>query len=455
MVAAAALTLAACGSKTDTNTSASSGTTAAATTAAASSSDTAASSADTAAASSADTAASSADTAASSADTAGSSAAETAGSSSGTPSAGGLQIVPQVQIDIEGKEVKSTATGQPADPADGGGKKCANVNLAMVGALSGPNAALGQNILYGANVAIEAHNKANPDCQVTIKSFDTEGDPQKATQVVPTVVADTSVIGVLGPAFSGETGTTGDIFNQANLLSLTASATNPDLTTNGWKTFYRGLANDAVQGPAVAKYMVETLKYKKVCVIQDNSDYGVGLAKTITSGLGSSADAGCSGAVKTGDKDFSATVTKVKSASPDAVFYSGYYAEAAPFVKQLRDGGVTATFVSADGTNDPQFVAQAGEASKDAILSCPCGPAPEAFAKTYAEVNKGAKPGVYSVEGYDLTTIMLKGIDSGITDRAKLVEFVKNYDGQGLARQYKWDDKGELASALIWIYKVQ
>ena len=79
--------------------------------------------------------------------------------------------------------------------------------------------------------------------------------------------------------------------------------------------------------------------------------------------------------MKKGDKDFSAAVTQVKGASPDAVFYGGYYSEAAPLVQQLKDGGVTATFVSADGTKDPEFVKQAGEASKDAILSCPCGPA--------------------------------------------------------------------------------
>ena len=115
---------------------------------------------------------------------------------------------------------------------------------------------------------------------------------------------------------------------------------------------------------------------------------------------------------------------------------------------------MTATFVSADGTNDPQFVAQAGAASKDAILSCPCGPAPDAYATEYQDLN-GAAPGVYSTEGYDLTTIMLTGIDSGVTDRAGLVDFVKNYDGLGLARQYKWDATGELSSSLIWIYKVQ
>ena len=98
----------------------------------------------------------------------------------------------------------------------------------------------------------------------------------------------------------------------------------------------------------------------------------------------------CNISVKKGDKDFSAAVNQVKGVSPDAVFYSGYYAEAAPFVQQLRDGGVTATFVSADGTKDPEFVKQAGEASKDAILSCPCGPATGDFAD---EVHGRIRPG--------------------------------------------------------------
>ena len=75
--------------------------------------------------------------------------------------------------------------------------------------------------------------------------------------------------------------------------------------------------------------------------------------------LGPVADSACNISVKKGDKDFSAAVTQVKGAVPDSVFYSGYYAEAAPFVQQLRDGGFEGTFVSADGTKDPR-VRQAG-----------------------------------------------------------------------------------------------
>ncbi|MBI9114003.1 branched-chain amino acid ABC transporter substrate-binding protein [Sanguibacter suaedae] len=383
---------------------------------------------------------------------------KTAGGTAADASSGGtadeLAIVADVQIDTTGAEVAADGAGEPADPAGDGSAVCDPVTIALAGALTGPNAALGQNILYGAQVALEKHNEANADCQVAITPFDTEGDPQKATQVAPQIVGDESVIGLLGPAFSGETKATGDVFHQAGLLSLSASATNPDLTTNGWDTFYRGLANDAVQGPAVARYMVDTLGYEAVCVVSDNSDYGIGLAEEIVGGLGDAADESCSTEVKTGDKDFAAGVQLISGSEADAVFFAGYYAEAAPFVQQLRDAGVETPLVSADGVNDPQFVSQAGSSSEGAVLSCPCGPAPEEFAAEYEEMH-GQAPGVYSTEGYDLMTILLRGVDSGATDRASLLEFVAGYEGEGLARSYMWDDTGELSDALIWIYSVK
>jgi branched-chain amino acid transport system substrate-binding protein len=325
----------------------------------------------------------------------------------------------------------------------------------MAGALTGPNAALGINFLNGAQLAITEFNTANPGCQLTLKQFDTEGDPQKATQVAPQITGDASIIALLGPAFSGETKATGAIFNQSGLISVTASATNPALTTNGWTNFFRGLGNDNSQGGATANWLTTQKGFTKVCVAQDNTDYGVGLANVVTETLGAAADGNCAVKVKTGDKDFSAGIQLIKGESPDAVYYAGYYAEAAPFVQQLRDAGVTAQFVSGDGTNDPQFVSQAGNASKDAILTCPCGPAPSDFASKY-QAQFNIAPGVYSVDAYDLATIMVTGIASGkVTDRASMIEYFKTYDGQGIAKTYKWDSSGELAVANPWLYQVQ
>jgi branched-chain amino acid transport system substrate-binding protein len=377
----------------------------------------------------------------------------TSAAASGGSAPGGLSIQPISQIASDGSKIAASGGAAPANPAGDGKATCSGINIAMVGALTGGNAALGANILGGIKTAVEAHNKANPGCQVQIKQFDTEGDPQKATQVAPSIVADSSVIGMFGPAFSGETKATGPIFFQAGLLSV-STATNPKLTGNGWTNFFRILGNDNSQGAAAANYLTKVLNYKKVCVVQDDSDYGVGLANVVSTTLGSAADSACAGKVKTGDKDFSSLVNQIKIESPDAVYYSGYYAEAAPFVSQLRSAGVTAKFVSGDGTNDPQFVKQAGAASDGALLTCPCGPAPAAFAAEFKGVN-GTAPGVYSVEGYDGATIMLKGIDSGVKTRKDMIAYFRSYSGEGVAKAYKWAANGELAAANPWIYDVK
>ncbi|MGX1807889.1 branched-chain amino acid ABC transporter substrate-binding protein [Nocardia sp. NPDC055321] len=322
---------------------------------------------------------------------------------------GQLTIDPVVQIDSDGKQVAATDQAAAAKAAGDGQATCAEQSIAMAGPLTGPNANLGLNIVRGVRLALDEFNKANPNCKVNLKEFDTEGNPQKATQVIPTIVNDKSVVALIGPTFSGETKATGQILSEAGLLALTPSATNPDLTKNGWKTFFRGLGNDAVQGPAVAKYLAGSGKYKKICVVKDNTEYGTGLAQNLTDTLGAIADPSCAAEIKEGDKDFSAVVSKLNAAKPDGIYYAGYYAEAAPLVQQLRSGGVTAEFISADGTKDVEFTKQAGDASKGSLLSCPCGPAPDSFAAAY-KASSGFEAGTYSTEGYDLTTIVLKGI---------------------------------------------
>jgi branched-chain amino acid transport system substrate-binding protein len=382
--------------------------------------------------------------------------APAATSSAPAPGAPGapLQIKQLVQVDECGKVVPVQQGAQPVDPAGDGKATCEPVSLAMAGALTGPDAALGINILDGAKLAVDKHNAANPGCQVELVTFDTGGVEQNAVNIAPQIIDNPKIRGLIGPAFSGETQATGNTFNQAGLVAATASATRVSLSENKWKTFFRGLANDGVQGPAVANYLKLNLGYKKVCVIDDSTPYGQGLADIVKSTLGGASDSSCSDSIKKGDKDFSAAVTKITSAKPDAVFFGGYYAEAALLSQQLHDAGVKAVFVSGDGSKDQQYVDQAGDASKDALLSCPCGPAPDAFATEYnAKFNQA--PGTYSTEGYDLATIMLKGIDSGKVSRPDLLEWVKTYNGPGVARNYQWTENGELISKLVWIYKVQ
>ncbi|MBB4682914.1 branched-chain amino acid transport system substrate-binding protein [Amycolatopsis jiangsuensis] len=346
-----------------------------------------------------------------------------------------------------------SAAADAADPAGDGKAQCSPVSLAYAGTINGENAALGQNILNGAKLAVDQHNKANPGCKVTLKQYDTEGTPDKAPGIVNQIVNTPAIIGVIGLPFSGESKAVGNIFDQAGLVSVTPAATNPGLAQNGWKTFFRGLGNDSTQGPAAAKFITGELKASKVCVIQDDSEYGTGLAASITKALGDKAT--CSDSVKSKQTDFSAVVNKVKGANPDAVFYSGYYREGAPFAQQLSDAGVEAKFVGPDGVKDDEFVKGAGDAASKAYFTCPCVPADQftKFTEAY-KAAAGKDPGTYSPEAYDIATILLKGVDAGKKDRAGMLDFVKNYDGQGLTKHFKWDSHGELAKTTVWSYKV-
>jgi branched-chain amino acid transport system substrate-binding protein len=346
-------------------------------------------------------------------------------------------------------------SGAVLPKGDGKATCAATTTLAYAGAQTGANAQLGVNIFNGIQLAINQHNAANPGCQVQFKKFDTEGDPNKATGPVTQLVSEPEIVGVIGLPFSGESKATGNIFEQKGLVHITPSATNPGLTENGWTTFFRGLGNDAVQGPAAAKFLTGKLGAKKVYLVQDDSDYGIGLGTSTSAGLGSALVG--TEKVTTGQKDFSAVISKIMNAKADAVFYAGYYAEGAPFDQQLSGKGFTGTFVAPDGVKDDQFIKQAGDASNNAYFTCPCIPGeliPD-FAKAYKEVSKGTEPGTYSIEGYDAATVLLSGIDAGKQSRADLLSWVKTYDKDGLSKHYKWDAKGELQAPTVYGYKVE
>lgn len=369
------------------------------------------------------------------------------GTTESSGSSGKVNIPAISKVDVPAGAVKPAGDGKATCPA--------TTTLAYAGAQTGPNAQLGVNIFNGIQLAIDQHNKSNPGCQVQFKKFDTEGDPNKATGPVTQLVSESDIVGVIGLPFSGESKATGNIFEQKGLVHITPSATNPGLTGNGWTTFFRGLGNDAVQGPAAAKFLTGKLGAKKVYLVQDDSDYGIGLGTSTSAGLGS-ALAGTE-KVTTGQKDFSAVISKIMNAKADAVFYSGYYAEGAPFDQQLVGKGFTGTFVAPDGVKDDQFIKQAGDASNNAYFTCPCLPGeliPE-FASAYKDVSKGAEPGTYSIEGYDAATVLLSGIDAGKQSRADLLAWVKAYDKDGLSKHYKWDAKGELQAPTVYGYKVE
>ncbi|MGC4811783.1 branched-chain amino acid ABC transporter substrate-binding protein [Micromonospora sp. DT228] len=337
-----------------------------------------------------------------------------------------------------------------AASGDCGGK------IAIFGAFTGDNAGLVIPSLNGANLALEQFNAANPNCKVTMQQFDTQGDPAVATPFANQIAGDNSFLGVIGGHFSGESDATMPIYQAAGLAMVSPSATRTDLTQKGNTSFYRVVGNDGTQAGAVASYL-KTQNAQKVFLVDDASAYGAGITEELGKQLGP--------LIVNKDKiqerqaQFDATISKIKSAQADFVFYGGYTREAAPLVKQMRAAGVQAKFVGPDGLYDPAFPAGASGGAEGAIITCPCLPADKAGGTFSADYQKkfGIPPGSYGAEGFDGATIFLDAFKAGKKTRADILAFVKAYDKQGVSKYIKFDSKGDVdpSKVVIWAYQIK
>ncbi|MGN6721243.1 MAG: branched-chain amino acid ABC transporter substrate-binding protein [Marmoricola sp.] len=347
----------------------------------------------------------------------------------------------------------TTNSNSSGNPTGGSSSAGCTHNIAYLGAATGPNGALGQNMIGGIKLALSKYNKSHASAKVCLKTFDSQGDKTQAATLAPQIVHDASIVALIGPGFSGESKATGATFFQAGLPSISPSATNVTLTQNGWTTWHRVIGNDAAQGAADGKYILNKLKAKKVIVIQDDSDYGIGLATVVKSTLGSAVVA--TDKVSTGQTDFSATVSHVQSSGATVLFYGGYYAESGLLAKQLRQAGWKGTFVSGDGSEDPKFVSTAGaSAANGALLSAPAGPAPASFNTEYQALI-GSPAGLYSTQAYDATNIVLAGLEAGKTSHSDLNSFIGSYTGQGISGPIAFDSKGDIKQSVIYMYTVK
>ncbi|GLZ01784.1 branched-chain amino acid ABC transporter substrate-binding protein [Actinoplanes sp. NBRC 103695] len=349
-----------------------------------------------------------------------------------------------------GCQDSGTAGGGDTTAAACGGK------IAIFGAFTGADAGQVLSSLNGAKLAVKKFNTANPDCKVTMQEFDTQGAPDQATPIANQIAQDQSFVAVVGGHFSGESKATMPIYEAAGMVMVSPEATAAELTTGGNKAFHRVVGNDNSQGGAAVEYLKNVAKSKNVFLVDDGSTYGAGIIATVKQGLGSLA-AGAD-KVQKDQTNFDATISKIKGAKADTIAYGGYTNEAAPLLKQARASGVKAKFIGFDGLYDPNFPKGAGEAAEGASVLCPCGPVAKAggtFGKDYeAEYREPA--GAYGAEGFDATTVLLDGFKAGKKTRADLLAWVDAYDKQGVSKNIKFDQNGDVdkSKVVVWSYKI-
>jgi branched-chain amino acid transport system substrate-binding protein len=345
--------------------------------------------------------------------------------------------------------------------AGGGAPEAATtVKIGLMGDLTGENSGIVIPLRNAAQLAFEEYNATNPATKIEMVEYDSQGVPEQATALVQQAINTDKIVGLIGPAFSGESRQVGPILEEGMIPSVTASATNPGLAENGWKYWHRIVGNDNSQGSAVAEYMTRALGVKKAFVIHDNQEYSKGVADVASETLKSGGVTPETDVIDPQGSDYASTVNKVKAAAPDAIFYGGYYAQAGRLLKQLRDGGVEATFLSGDGSLDPGLAKGAGGTNADgAIVSCPClidptgkaGPASKELAEAY-KAKFNTDTAIYSGEGYDAATAFIEAIKAGKTDTASINEYFKTIDVPGVTKQIKFAENGEPTVSDVYVY---
>ena len=362
----------------------------------------------------------------------------------------GLGILPVGRINLEGRRFDAPAPEHPANPAGDGTAQCRRLTVAVAGDLSTVE---GAGIANGAQLAVDQHNAKNPGCQLVLVRVDSRGNTVTALNQAKRLVSTPDVIAVIGPTTSSDAAAVGPLYNEAGLVSLSPSATAATLTDKGWKTFFRGINNDDVEGESLARHLTGTLMRKRVCVISDNGESAAGLARAVTQGLGSAAVESCSSITPTGTVDIPARVADITKAGADGVFFAGSPRDAGPLAAALKKSAPQVVFAAGDQANSADFVALAGDAAPAAVLSCLCSPDPKSFTTEFTEKFTDA-PTRFALESYDLATIVITGIDARRQTRVQMREYVSRYEGNGLSRHYKWAPTGELLDNTVWLYPI-
>lgn len=339
------------------------------------------------------------------------------------------------------------------------------VRIGHVAPLSGPQAHYGKDNENGARMAVEDLNTRNiviggKKIRFELVPEDDAADPKQGTAAAQKL-CDAKVNGVVGHLNSGTTIPAAKIYNKCGIPHITPSATNPELTTLGYKTTFRLLANDNHLGAALAKYAGQTLKLKTVAIIDDRTAYGTGIAKVFKD---TAAQIGLKVVSEeyTTDKavDFSSILTAVKAKKPDAVFFGGMDPQAGPMLRQMQRLGLgNARFFGGDGLCTTELYKRSTGAKTIENVVCAVGGAswdklPQGieWKKRYDTKFPGQFQ-VYASYCYDSVMVLVDAMKRAESTDPKVYApklYETNY--QGVSAQVQFEPTGDLKNPAVTLY---
>ncbi|MER6527407.1 branched-chain amino acid ABC transporter substrate-binding protein [Streptomyces sp. NPDC001508] len=365
-----------------------------------------------------------------------------------------------------------------SDSGNGGGT---TVVIGVDAPLTGDLSALGLGIKNSVDLAAKTANKQDYVKGITFKTeaLDDQVQPSAGQQNATKLVADKSVLGVVGPLNSSVAESMQKVFDDAKLVEVSPANTTPALTQGAnwqtsksrpYKSYFRTATTDAIQGPFAARYLFNDAKKKKVFVIDDKKTYGSGLAATFTDEfkkLGGTV-AG-SEHINPDTKDFSAIATKVRNSGADVVYYGGEYPQAGPLSKQIKAAGAKIPVIGGDGIKSADFIKLAG-ATATGDLATSVGapveklPSAKEFVANYKSAGYKEAYEAYGGYSYDSGWAIIEAVKKVVEDndgklpsdaRAKVTEAMQDVSFDGVTGKVSFDEYGDATNKQLTVYAVK
>jgi len=283
------------------------------------------------------------------------------------------------------------------------GTVSAQVKFGMAGPITGPSAATGAQMKNGVDQAAVDINKAGGILgqQITFEYGDDVSDPKQGVSVANKFAAD-GVKFVIGNYNSGVTIPSSEVYQENGILEITPASTNPTVTERKMWNIFRVCGRDDQQGKVAGDYILRHFKGKRIAIVHDKTTYGKGLADEMKKAInaGGMKEVLYEG-INTGEKDYSALVSKIKESRADLVYFGGLYTEGGLIVRQMRDQGVTAPLMGGDGITSDEFAAVGGPGVEGTLMTYGPDPRNKPEAKAIVEEFRH-RPQPFEPEAYTL-----------------------------------------------------
>ncbi len=341
------------------------------------------------------------------------------------------------------------------------GTAAAEVKIAVGGPITGPSAATGAQMKNGVDQAAADINAAGGILgqKISVSYGDDVSDPKQGVSVANKFSAD-GVKFVIGHYNSGVTIPSSEVYQENGILEITPASTNPTVTERKMWNIFRVCGRDDQQGQVAGEYIVKHFKGKKIAVVHDKTTYGKGLADETRKAMGKGGmkEVLYEG-VNTGEKDYSALVSKIKQSGADLIYWGGLYTEGGLIVRQMRDQGVKAPLMGGDGITSDEFASVGGPGVEGTLMTYGPDPRNKPDAKKVVEEFRAKK---FEPEAYTLYSYAGVQIIKQAAEAAKSLDPKKVAEKMHSGMQFKtvlgdiaYDKKGDITKLdyVMYIWK--